>query len=140
MTVRISELHAVEILDSRARPTLAVTLTTGDGARIRAGVPSGASTGTREAVELRDGDRTRYGGQGVSTAVGHVNAEISRALTGRDFASAADIDQALIELDGTRTKSRLGANAVIGVSLAVWRAEAAAAGQPLWRHLAEVAG
>ncbi|GAA2489018.1 phosphopyruvate hydratase [Actinocorallia cavernae] len=140
MTVRISELHAVEILDSRARPTLAVTLTTGDGRRIRAGVPSGASTGTREAVELRDGDRARYGGQGVSTAVGHVNAEISRALTGRDFASAADIDQALIELDGTGTKSRLGANAVIGVSLAVWRAEAAGAGQPLWRHLAEVAG
>ncbi len=132
MTLRIGRLHAVEILDSRARPTLAVTLTAGDGTRVRAGVPSGASTGTREAVELRDGDRSRYGGQGVLGAVGHVNGEIARALTGRGFASAADVDRALIELDGTGTKSRLGANAVVGVSLAVWRAEAALAGRELW--------
>ncbi|WP_445527538.1 phosphopyruvate hydratase [Streptomyces cyslabdanicus] len=140
MTVRITRLHAVEILDSRARPTLAVTLTTADGTRVRAGVPAGASTGTREAVELRDGDRSRYGGQGVLGAVGHVNGEIAQALTGRGFASATDVDRALIELDGTGTKSRLGANAVVGVSLAAWRAEAALAGQEVWQHLARVAG
>ncbi|MFF1485328.1 phosphopyruvate hydratase [Streptomyces sp. NPDC058319] len=140
MTLRPSELHAVEILDSRARPTLAVTLTTDDGTRTRAGVPSGASTGTRKAVELRDGDEARYRGQGVLTAVGHVNGEIARALTGRAFDSAADLDRALVELDGTGTKSRLGANAVVGVSLAAWRAEAALAGRELWQHLARVAG
>ncbi|WP_329311117.1 phosphopyruvate hydratase [Streptomyces sp. NBC_01262] len=140
MSLHIAHLHAVEILDSRARPTLAVTLTTADGTRIRAGVPSGASTGTREAVELRDGDKTRYNGQGVLTAVGHVNGEIAQALTGRTFASAAEIDRALIELDGTDTKSRLGANAIIGVSLAASRTEAALAGRELWQHLAQVAG
>ncbi|MFF7639849.1 phosphopyruvate hydratase [Streptomyces canus] len=140
MSLQIAHLHAVEILDSRARPTLAVTLTTADGTRIRAGVPSGASTGTREAVELRDGDKARYNGQGVLSAVGHVNGEIAQALTGRTFASAADIDRALIELDGTDTKSRLGANAVIGVSLAAFRTEAALAGRELWQHLAQVAG
>jgi enolase len=140
MSLHIAQLHAVEILDSRARPTLAVTLTTADGTRMRAGVPSGASTGTREAVELRDGDKTRYNGQGVLTAVGHVNGEIAQALTGRTFASAAELDRALIELDGTDTKSRLGANAIIGVSLAAARAEAALGGRELWQHLAQVAG
>ncbi|TGN79679.1 phosphopyruvate hydratase [Streptomyces bauhiniae] len=140
MTLKIDRLHAAEILDSRARPTLAVTLTTADGIRVRAGVPSGASTGTREAVELRDGDRTRYGGQGVRSAVAHVNGEIAGAVTGRTFASAADLDRALIELDGTGTKSRLGANAVVGVSLAAWRAEAAVAGLPLWQYIARAAG
>jgi enolase len=87
-------------------------------------------------VELRDGDKTRYNGQGVLTAVGRVNGEIAQALTGRTFASATEIDRALIELDGTDTKSRLGANAVVGVSLAAFRAEAALAGRELWRHLA----
>jgi len=140
MSLHIAHLHAVEILDSRARPTLAVTLTAADGTRVRAGVPSGASTGTREAVELRDGDKTRYNGQGVLTAVGHVNGEIAQALTGRTFTSAAEIDRALIELDGTDTKSRLGANAIIGVSLAATRAEAALAGRELWQHLAQIAG
>ncbi|MFD5786759.1 phosphopyruvate hydratase [Streptomyces sp. NPDC127037] len=140
MSLHIAQLHAVEILDSRARPTLAVTLTTADGTRMRAGVPSGASTGTREAVELRDGDKMRYNGQGVLTAVGHVNGEIAQALTGRTFTSAAELDRALIELDGTDTKSRLGANAIIGVSLAAARAEAALAGGELWQHLAQVAG
>ncbi|MET7774999.1 phosphopyruvate hydratase [Streptomyces mirabilis] len=140
MSLRIADLHAVEILDSRARPTLAVTLTTPDGTRIRAGVPSGASTGTREAVELRDGDPGRFAGQGVQQAVGHVNGEIAQALTGRDFATAADIDAALIELDGTDNKSRLGANAIIGVSLAAARAEAIANGKDLWRSLADLAG
>ncbi|MEU9279713.1 phosphopyruvate hydratase [Streptomyces sp. NPDC048341] len=140
MSLHIANLRAVEVLDSRARPTLAVTLTTADGTRVRAGVPSGASTGSREAVELRDGDTNRYNGQGVLTAVGHVNGEIAHALTGRTFASAAEIDRALIELDGTDTKSRLGANAIIGVSLAAARAEAALAGRELWQHLAQVAG
>ncbi|MFE9880164.1 phosphopyruvate hydratase [Streptomyces sp. NPDC005784] len=140
MSLHIAHLHAVEILDSRARPTLAVTLTTADGTRVRAGVPSGASTGTREAVELRDGDKSRYNGQGVLTAVGHVNGEIAQALTGRSFTSATELDRALIELDGTDTKSRLGANAIIGVSLAATRAEAALAGRELWQHLAHVAG
>ncbi|WP_018549432.1 phosphopyruvate hydratase [Streptomyces sp. LaPpAH-108] len=140
MTLRITDLHAVEILDSRARPTLAVTLTTEDGTRVRAGVPAGASTGTREAAELRDGDAGRYGGQGVLGAVGHVNGEIARALTGRDVASPADVDRALRELDGTETKSRLGANAVVGVSLAVWRAAAVLAGRELWQYIADVAG
>ncbi|WP_019074961.1 phosphopyruvate hydratase [Streptomyces hokutonensis] len=140
MSLHIAHLHAVEILDSRARPTLAVTLTTADGTRVRAGVPSGASTGTREAVELRDGDKDRYNGQGVLTAVGHVNGEIAQALTGRTFTTAVEIDRALIELDGTDTKSRLGANAIIGVSLAACRAEAALAGRELWQHLAQLAG
>ncbi|MGI5440644.1 phosphopyruvate hydratase [Streptomyces shenzhenensis] len=140
MSLEITQVHAVEILDSRARPTLSVTLTAGDGTRIRAGVPSGASTGTREAVELRDGDQARYRGQGVLGAVGHVNGEISRTLTGSSFATAADVDRALIELDGTATKSRLGANAVVGCSLAAWRAEAALAGRELWQHLAQAAG
>ncbi|ARP71767.1 phosphopyruvate hydratase [Streptomyces pluripotens] len=140
MPLQITDLHAVEILDSRARPTLAVTLTTVDGARVRAGVPSGASTGTREAVELRDGDASRYNGQGVRTAVGHVNGEIAQALTGRSFDSAADVDRALLDLDGTDTKARLGANAVIGVSMAAMRAEAVLAGRELWQHIAQVAG
>ncbi|MFF2959054.1 phosphopyruvate hydratase [Streptomyces sp. NPDC057963] len=140
MSLRISRLRAVEILDSRARPTLAVNLITLDGTRIRAGVPSGASTGTREAVELRDGDPARFAGQGVRQAVGHVNGEIAQALVGRDFASAAEVDAALIALDGTDTRSRLGANAITGVSLAAARAEAAAGGKDLWRSLANVAG
>ncbi|MBQ0826460.1 phosphopyruvate hydratase [Streptomyces tagetis] len=140
MPLRITELHAVEILDSRARPTLAVSLTTEDGIRVRAGVPAGASTGTREAVELRDADPGRYGGQGVLTAAGQVNGEIARSLAARDFASATEIDRALIDLDGTGTKSRLGANAVVGVSLAAWYAEAARAGRGPWQHLARTAG
>ncbi|PWI13112.1 phosphopyruvate hydratase [Streptomyces sp. Act143] len=138
--LRIARLHATEILDSRARPTLAVVLETADGLRARAGVPSGASTGTREAVELRDGDQSRYGGQGVTQAVAHVNGEIAAALTHRSYASFGEVDAALIELDGTDTKSRLGANAVIGVSLAAARAQAQVAGQELWRYLAEAAG
>lgn len=140
MTLRFTDLHAVEILDSRARPTLAVTLTTAEGEKIRAGVPSGASTGTREAVELRDGDKKRFSGQGVLNAVGHVNGEIAEALTRRTFETAADVDAALIELDGTPTKSRLGANAIIGVSLAAARADAIAHRQELWQYIAGLAG
>ena len=135
MPVKITSVRAVEILDPRARPTLAVTVTLTDGTQLRAGVPSGASTGTREAVELRDGDPARYRGQGVLRAVGNVNGEIQQALAGREFATLADLDQVLINLDGTDTKSRLGANAIVGVSIAAARAFAAAAGVPLWRYL-----
>jgi enolase len=135
MTLRIASIKAVEILDSRARPTLAVTLTTADGVTARAGVPSGASTGSREAVELRDGDQTRYGGQGVLRAVANVNGEINEALAGRTFTELSEVDESLIQLDDTATKSRLGANAIVGVSMAAARAFAAQAGQPLWRYL-----
>jgi enolase len=136
MALRIATLRAVEILDSRARPTLAVRLTTTDGIEVRAGVPSGASTGSREAVELRDGDPGRYGGQGVLRAVAGINGEIADSLSGRAFIELADVDQTLIDLDGTTTKSRLGANAIVGVSMAAARAFAALAGHPLWRYLA----
>ncbi len=136
MALQIASVRAIEILDSRSRPTLAVRLTLADGTQVRAGVPSGASTGTREAVELRDADPARRGGKGVLTAVGNVNGEINNALVGRDFADLAELDRALIDLDGTPTKSRLGANAIVGVSMAAARGFAAVAGQPLWRYLA----
>ena len=132
----VDELSAVEILDSRAHPTLAVTVTLPGGATARAGVPSGASTGSREARELRDGDGSRFGGLGVRQAVGHVNGEIAAALRGRTFADLAQLDAALIELDGTPDKARLGANAIVGVSIAAARAIAVDGWRPLWRSLA----
>jgi len=131
----IEELSAVEILDSRAHPTLAVTVRLTGDVTARAGVPSGASTGSREARELRDGDISRFGGRGVRTAVGHVNGEIAAALRGRTFAGLADLDAALIDLDGTPGKARLGANAIVGVSMATARAVAVGAGVPLWWSL-----
>jgi enolase len=133
--ITITGVHAVEILDSRARPTLAVTVSLADGTVARAGVPSGASTGSGEAVELRDRDAARYGGQGVLTAMGSVNGEIAQAVAGRTFADLAELDAALIELDGTANKGRLGANAIVGVSMAAARAVATSVGVPLWRHL-----
>ncbi|MBM2616407.1 phosphopyruvate hydratase [Actinoplanes sp. LDG1-06] len=136
MTLTIAGLKAVEVLDSRGRPTLAVTLRLADGRTVRAGVPSGASTGSREAVELRDGDPHRYSGQGVLRAAGNVNGEIQDLLTGRHFADIAAVDRTLIEADATSTKARLGANAVVGVSMAAARAFALLADQPLWRYLA----
>ena len=136
MSIHITALRAIEILDSRARPTLSVTVELAGGTTARAGVPSGASTGSGEAVELRDGDPARYAGQGVRTAVGHVNGEIADALRGRDFDAQAALDRALIDLDGTPNKSRLGANAIVGVSMAVARAVAAQRDVPLWRYLA----
>jgi len=132
----IGELSAIEVLDSRGHPTLAVTVLTPEGLSARAGVPSGASTGSREARELRDGDPARFGGLGVRQAVGHVNGDIADALRGRAFASLAELDAALIELDGTPGKSRLGANAIVGVSMAAARAIAVAGGRPLWESLA----
>jgi len=132
----IEELSAVEILDSRAHPTLAVTVRLSGDVTARAGVPSGASTGSREARELRDQDSSRFGGLGVRTAVGHVNGEIAAALCGRTFANLAEVDAALIDLDGTPGKARLGANAIVGVSMATARAIAVGAGVPLWWSLA----
>ena len=135
MPLQVATLDAVEILDSRARPTLAVTVTLADGTSARAGVPSGASTGSREAHELRDGDASRFSGQGVRTAVANVKGEIAKLLVGRSFTSTAELDRVVIELDGTATKSRLGANAIVGVSMAAARAVALSAGQPLWQAL-----
>ena len=132
----VSELSALEILDSRGRPTLAVTVTLADGITARAGVPSGASTGSREAVELKDGDKSRYAGLGVLSAAANVNGEICDLLRGRSWTSLAEADQAVIDLDGTPNKARLGANATVGVSMALARALAGSAKTPLWRWLA----
>jgi len=130
----IERIHARQILDSRGNPTVEAELTLSDGARGRAAVPSGASTGEFEATELRDGGET-WNGKGVSRAVGHVNEEIARALVGARPAEQGAIDRTLCDLDGTPTKSRLGANAILGVSLAVARAAAMEAGEPLYVFL-----
>jgi enolase len=131
----IRQIRGVEILDSRGNPTVAAEVRLADGARGFAAAPSGASTGAREALELRDGDPRRYFGKGVTKAVHHVNGEIARALTGRSVEDQAALDRSMIELDATPTKSRLGANAILAVSLATSRAAAASAGLPLYRHL-----
>ena len=130
----IEAVHARQILDSRGNPTVEVDLRLAGGATGRAAVPSGASTGTREALELRDGG-SAFGGKGVTRAVANVNGEIADAVRGRDASEQRALDEALIALDGTEDKSRLGANALLGVSMAAARAAAAAAGQPLWRYL-----
>jgi enolase len=134
--LRIADVHAVEVLDSRARPTLSVTVSLADGTSARAGVPSGASTGSGEAVELRDHDPVRYAGLGVLTAVENVNREINDLACGHTFTDLADLDAALIAADGTPNKSRLGANAIVGVSIAAARALAASHGRPMWQDLA----
>ena len=131
----VAELSALEILDSRGRPTLAVTVRLGDGTTARAGVPSGASTGSREAMERRDGDPARYGGKGVLGAVSAVNTDLAGLLQGQTWPGLAEADQAMIDLDGTPDKSRLGANALVGVSMALARALAASAGVSLWHWL-----
>ncbi|HVH64850.1 MAG TPA: phosphopyruvate hydratase [Candidatus Acidoferrum sp.] len=132
----IARTHGREILDSRGNPTVEVDVVLESGQLGRAAVPSGASTGAHEAVELRDGDKRRYGGKGVLNAVGHVNDEIAAALKGADATDQRAIDERLIHLDGTENKSRLGANAVLGASLATARAAAVVTGQPLYRYLA----
>jgi enolase len=137
--VKIANVHGREILDSRGNPTVEVELRLDNGVVGRAAVPSGASTGEREALELRDGDKKRYLGRGVLKAVANVNGEIARALVGNDL-DQQSIDRSMIELDGTPTKSRLGANAILGVSMAAAHASAAAAKQPLYAHLAEGPG
>ena len=131
---RLTGLTALEVLDSRGNPTIAVTAHTDKGSG-RAIVPSGASTGVHEAVELRDGDPKRYGGKGVTKAVGHVTGEIAERLRDFDVMDQKGLDAALIELDGTPNKGRLGANAILGVSLAVAHAAAQAKGIPLYQHL-----
>jgi len=133
--VKIARVHAREILDSRGNPTVEADVTLEGGTLGRAAVPSGASTGEREALELRDGDKTRYGGKGVLEAVANVNGEIAKALANRHF-DQRGLDEALIALDGTATKSRLGANALLAVSMAALRAEALAHGVPLYEHIA----
>ncbi|MBN2467002.1 MAG: phosphopyruvate hydratase [Deltaproteobacteria bacterium] len=134
----IVDVYAREILDSRGNPTVEVDVCLESGAMGRAAVPSGASTGTHEALELRDGDEKRYGGKGVLKAVGHVNTEIAQAILGMDALDQPFIDMTMIELDGTPNKARLGANAILGVSLAVARAAADAVGLPLYRYLGGV--
>ncbi len=131
----ILDIHAREILDSRGNPTVEVDVQLDSGATGRAAVPSGASTGAHEAVELRDGDKKRYGGKGVLQAVDAVNGEIFDTLSGLDADDQIKIDRLMIELDGTANKSRLGANAILGVSLAVAKAAAADAGLPLYRYV-----
>jgi enolase len=132
---KIADVKALEVLDSRGNPTVAVDVVLESGAVGSAMVPSGASTGTREAIELRDGDKSRYLGKGVTQAVANVNGELRSAVIGLDAADQAALDRKMIELDGTDNKGRLGANAILGVSLAAARASAAEAGQPLYRHL-----
>ncbi len=132
--MKIIQVHGREILDSRGNPTVEVDVTLAGGAMGRAGVPSGASTGEREALELRDGDTSRYSGKGVRKAVANVNREIANALEGKEF-TQRELDAALVALDGTATKKRLGANALLGVSMAAVRADAAAHHAPLYRHL-----
>ncbi len=136
--MQITRVHGREILDSRGNPTVEVDVTAGT-AFGRAGVPSGASTGEREALELRDGDKSRYLGKGVRKAVAHVNGEIADALTGAELDQRA-IDQRMIALDGTPAKARLGANALLGVSIAAAKAAAVAEGVPLYEHLARLSG
>jgi enolase len=131
----IVDLHAREILDSRGNPTVEAEVLTESGARGRAAVPSGASTGTREAIELRDGDSARYLGKGVLKAVDYVNTEICEALIGLEVSEQAFLDRSMIELDGTDNKSRLGANAILAVSVAVAKAAAEEANLPLYRYL-----
>jgi enolase len=132
---KIERIHARQILDSRGNPTVEVELALRSGAAGRAAVPSGASTGEFEATELRDGDKGAYLGKGVTHAVGNVNGEIADAIRGRDADDQKGLDRALIELDGTPNKSRLGANAILGVSLAAAHAAAREEGLPLWRYL-----
>ncbi len=132
---KITSVHAREILDSRGNPTVEVEVRLSDGAFGRAAVPSGASTGVHEALELRDGDKTRFGGKGVLKAVANVNGPIAAALLGQEATDQAAVDRILLDLDGTPNKRHLGANAILGVSLATARAAATSLHQPLYRYL-----
>src|SRR5215208_7013235 len=131
----IASVRARQILDSRGNPTIEVDVRLDDGSLGRAAVPSGASTGEHEAVELRDGDKSRWGGKGVERAVHSVNGEIAEEVVGMEAEDQADLDAALIALDGTENKGRLGANAILGVSLATAKAAAASAEMPLYRYV-----
>jgi len=137
--MKIIGIRGREILDSRGNPTVEVEVTLDGGAFGRAGVPSGASTGEREALELRDGDKSRYLGKGVRTAVANVNGPIASAITGKELTQRT-LDEAMIALDGTATKSRMGANAILGVSMAAMKADAAQQKKPLYAHISGLAG
>jgi enolase len=134
---KINTIHAREILDSRGNPTVEVEVKLSDGAFGRAAVPSGASTGVHEALELRDGDKKRYGGKGVLKAVDNVNGAIAKGLAGAEALDQSAVDKAMLALDGTPNKSKLGANAILGVSLAVARAAAASKNEPLYQYLSQ---
>ncbi len=135
--IKITEIHAREILDSRGNPTIEADVRLVDGSEARAAVPSGASTGSREAVELRDGDKNRYLGKGVQKAVANVNGVLRDALVGKEFADQRALDDRMIELDGSDNKGVLGANALLAISLAAAKAHAIAEGLPLYRHLGD---
>ena len=135
MSFAIELVHAREILDSRGNPTVEVDVVLEDGTLGRAAVPSGASTGENEAVELRDGDKSRYLGKGTSKAVSNVNTLIAPEILGLDVRDQEEIDNAMIALDGTKNKAKLGANAILGVSMAAAKAAADASGLPLYRYL-----
>ncbi len=135
MKTSIKDVKGREILDSRGNPTVEVDILLADGSFGRAGVPSGASTGEHEAVELRDGDKSRYMGKGTLKAVGNVNGEIKKAIKGKNALLQGELDQLLIDLDGTPNKARLGANATLGVSMAIAKAAAASKGMPLYRYI-----
>jgi len=137
---QITEVKAREILDSRGNPTVEVSVVLSDGTQARAGVPSGASTGAFEAVELRDNDSERYGGLGVLRAVSYVNGELAQAVIGMEADNQKAIDEKMIALDGTENKARLGANAILGISLAACRAAAKSAGVPLYQHISALYG
>jgi len=136
MSAKITNVHARQVLDSRGNPTVEADVYIGADVRGRAAVPSGASTGEHEALELRDGDKSKYLGKGVLKAVANVNGEIAKAVVGMDAADQRSLDKKMIELDGTTTKSRLGANAILAVSMAAARAAAEAQGIPLYKYLA----
>ncbi|HEX6590491.1 MAG TPA: phosphopyruvate hydratase, partial [Moraxellaceae bacterium] len=137
---QIADIRAREILDSRGNPTIEADVILESGVMGRANAPSGASTGSREALELRDGDKSRYLGKGVQKAVGNVNVDIRELLVGRSVFDQAAIDKAMIDLDGTESKSKLGANAILAVSLAVARAAAIEKQIPLYQYIAELRG
>lgn len=140
MSAVIQHLHARQILDSRGNPTIEVDCVLDDGSLGRAAVPSGASTGSHEALELRDGDQSLYGGKSVWKSVGHVNGVIMKELTGKAVSDQRSVDQQLLDLDGTPNKAKLGANAILGVSMAVCRARAVSERRSLWRSLANQFG
>ena len=133
--IKITDIRGREILDSRGNPTVEADVTLADGSTARAGVPSGASTGTREAVELRDGDKSRYLGKGVQKAVANVNGVLRDALLAKEFENQRALDECMIALDGSANKARLGANALLAISLATAKADAASKGVSLFRHL-----
>src|SRR5215469_359704 len=136
MSAKITKVHARQVLDSRGNPTVEADVYIGADVRGRAAVPSGASTGEHEALELRDGDKAKYLGKGVLKAVANVNSEIAKTVVGLDAADQRALDKKMIELDGTPTKSRLGANSILAVSMAAARAAAASQNLPLYKYLA----